>query len=788
MKELPYESRKVRILKKDLFAGIFLLSASSLIFEITLIRWLSVVVPSNLAFMGITFALFGVSFGGVIVYGIHQDSTIDKINAQLARYSFAYGIALSVFIIVFARFDFSNGGAVLAAMYILPAIPFTLANICLSLLFKSRSDLVGRLYFLDLAGASLGVLAAVALLRLVSAANVVFIAGALGLMAACCFAYGQKQLLISSVISLSTVVGFAAVNHSFNVVDVIYSRHGKEVNSIFTKWNAFSRISVQMEEEPRPVLSLPSGRDITPLPEQRGIEIDGDAYTPVLRFNGDLSTVAFLKRDLSSLGFSLATKGQVLIIGPGGGRDVLMALLYGHRVRGVDINPIIIDDLMKNRLRAFSGNLYFHPQVNISVSEGRSFVRRNDHQYSLIDIPLVDTFAATAGGSLVLVENNLYTVEAFEDYLEDLRSDGILTISRWEFDGMRLITLFLAASKKFGVSNPEKHIVVVNNGIKDPRMTLNNYLFKKSEFSQREIAAIRNFAAANDFGITYVPGEETNNDYSRLLSAQDTSNFIASYGKNIMPVYDDNPFFFFVSPLSGLFHPFSSGYDGGLGNAFVITAALSSLIILVPRTFCKSPITKTGRVALFYLAYFACLGASFILLEMSLIQKFILFLEKPIYSFSVVIAAVLLFAGVGSYLSRSIDSLQLINYAKIIGGIVVLVMLFIFLLHLIIELAIGFAIAHKIAMAVIMTAPLSVLMGMLLPLGIRRLSETGCDALIPWCWAVNGATSVLGSVAAILLAILFGFNTVLAIGACIYLASLVIIIVISTSPARLSRS
>jgi spermidine synthase len=490
----------VNMRREHLFAGIFLLSLSVLLFEITLIRWLSVVVPSNLAFLGVTFALFGVAFGGVLVYSIQQHYKYDRFSSQLAWYCFFYGVALVVFIIIFARFDFSGGGLILLALYILPAIPFTLANICLALLFKFRCDLIDRLYFLDLAGASLGVISAIALLNSFSAANAFFIAGLIGLLAACFFGWGQKRFLMLTMICVLAVVGLIGINQRHNIVDVIYGRQGKETKNIFTKWNAFSRISLQIEKEPRLMHSLRIDQRVDPMREQRGIEIDADAYTQVLRFNGDLNTVSFLKQDLSSLGFMLAKKGEVLIIGPGGGRDVLMALLYDHHVTGVDINPIIIDDLMKNRLREFTGNLYFHPKVNIFVSEGRSFIHGDHHKYELIDIPLVDTYAATAGGNLVLVENNLYTVEAFEDYLRHLSEDGLLTISRWEIDGMRLVTLFLEASKTLGVDSPEKHVVVVGNGAQDQR--LNNYLFKKSQFTSQEIVAIKNFAAANDFSLT----------------------------------------------------------------------------------------------------------------------------------------------------------------------------------------------------------------------------------------------------------------------------------------------
>ncbi len=766
--------------REHLFIGICLLSLSVLVFEITLIRWLSVVVPSNLAFMGVTFALFGVAFGGVIVYSRPQHYDFDKFRQQLARYTLAYSVALVVFIIIFARFDFSGGGLVLLALYIMPAIPFTLANVCLSLLFKYRSDSIDRLYFFDLVGASFGVLSAIGLLNFFSAVNVFFIAGLIGLMAACFFGYDQKRFFITNMILAFVVMGLIGGNQRYNFVDVIYGRHGKEANIIFTKWNAFSRITVQTVKNPPLVLSLPPDKRLERFPEQRGVEIDADAYTPVLPFNGDLSSISYLKQDLSSLGFTLANKGEVLIVGPGGGRDVLMALLLSHHVTAVDINPIIINDVMKDRFRAFSGNLYFHPHVNVLISEGRSFIHRDTHRYNLIDIPLVDTYAATAAGNLVLVENNLYTVEAFDDYLQHLSEDGILTISRWEFDGMRLVTLFFEASKRLGIENPEKHIVVVGNGMQDQRKRLNNYLFKKSAFSQHDIVAIKKFAAANDFSLTYVPGETSDNDYYRFITAQDKKVFIANYWKNINPVYDDNPFFFFVSPLSGLFHPFRNAYDGGLGNAFVLTVALSSLIIIVPRVLSK-PGQNVGRNRnfFFYLGYFACLGTGFILIEISLIQKFILFLEKPIYSFSVIIASILLFAGLGSYVSRYIDSLQSTSYIRITGGIVVILLLIVFLLRPVMNLTIGFAIKYKILMAVMISAPLSFLMGTLLPLGITKLSKTGNHLLIPWCWAVNGALSVSGSVVAIFLAISFGFNTVLIIGGIMYLLSLVFINVTS---------
>jgi spermidine synthase len=767
--------------ERTLSAGILFLSLSVLVFELTLIRWLSVVVPSNLAFLGVTFALFGVAFGGVLVYGLPRHYTLDNFRTQLGWYCLLYGFASSVFVFVFTRFDFSRAGVSLIPLYVLPAIPFTLANICLSLVFKYRSELVDRFYFFDLVGAGMGVISAIVLMNVYSAANVFFASGSIGFLAACFLSGGGRKLSIAAV-GCASVLGLVTANQVYDFVDVVYGRHGKETNNIFSKWNAFSRVSVQIETLPRRLLSLPPVQDIESLPEQRGIEIDSDAYTPVLRFDGNLQSVDFLRRDISSIGFSLSKPGQVLIIGPGGGRDVLMALLYDHHVTGVDINPIIIDDIMKDRLRDFSGSLYFHPQVEIIVAEGRSFIRGVHGRYDVIDIPLVDTFAATISGSLVLVENNLYTVEAFEDYLRHLKDDGILTISRWDFDGMRLVTLFLEACQRMGIRDPETRLVVLGNR---HEQVLNNYLFKKTAFSQEEIAAVRKFAGDNNFAMTYVPGERQENDYHRFLTAHDKQQFAAAYRTNIKAVYDDNPFFFFIAPLSGVFHPFSGGYDGGLGNALVMAIAMCLLILLVPRTlFQSSVLARKDRNARFYLGYFACLGLGFIVIEISLIQKFVLYLEKPIYSFSVVIASALLFAGVGSFVSRYVDSFRLVNYLRIIGTIVGILLLLVSLNRHLIYFSIDFALGYKIVIAASVTACVSLLMGMLLPLGIKRLDATGDRMLIPWCWAINGASSVVGSVVAIFLAISLGFNGVLLVGGVLYLLSLVFIAMLTKPQSR----
>ena len=130
------------------------------------------------------------------------------------------------------------------------------------------------------------------------------------------------------------------------------------------------------------------------------------------------------------------------MIGPGGGRDLATALVFGARqVDAVEINPIIANDVMRDQFKEFSGGIYEHPRVRVFVDDGRSFIRRSEERYDVIQASLVDTWAATAAGAYTLTENTLYTVEAFDDYLQHLTDEGVLTITRWVFDGLRLVSL-----------------------------------------------------------------------------------------------------------------------------------------------------------------------------------------------------------------------------------------------------------------------------------------------------------------------------------------------------------
>ena len=190
-----------------------------------------------------------------------------------------------------------------------------------------------------------------------------------------------------------------------------------------------------------------------------------------------------------------------LVIGPGGGRDLLTALVFGaSHVDGVEVNPIIANDVMLNHFRNFSGSIYENPKINVVVDDGRSFIRRSDQRYDIIQASLVDTWAATAAGAYTLTENTLYTKEAFEDYYDHLTDRGMLTITRWVFDGLRLVSLAQAACESRGCSAADQLAIVQQDRVA-------TFLFKKTPFSPDEVAQLRSTSAELGFNVLYAPGQ-----------------------------------------------------------------------------------------------------------------------------------------------------------------------------------------------------------------------------------------------------------------------------------------
>ena len=398
-------------------------------------------------------------------------------------------------------------------LYAIPSVPFFLGGLCLSLAMTHLSDNISRLYSFDLAGAACGCLLVIPLLNVLGGPQAMLAIAVLAAVACWLLlpANPRKNLLCPS----SAARGSAgrrrwSLEPSNPWLKLHYVKGRNEGEALFTKWNSSSRITVVQVNHDK---------------KDTWIIMDGDAGTLLPDFDGDIASWKFLQGRVSSLAYHIKPHAQTLIVGPGGGIDVLTALTFGNRdITGVEINPITVDDVMRGAFRDFTGGLYFRPEVNIHVDEGRSFIRRASHSYDIIQATLVDTWAATAAGAFALTENNLYTVEAFKDYFAKLKDDGILTFTRWNLDppqqDLRLVSLTRAAMLELGLSNPERSMIVVRENRQREAVEC-NFLFKKSGFTDEEVRTIEDVSRANAFEVLYTPLTRPENPFTRLITAED---------------------------------------------------------------------------------------------------------------------------------------------------------------------------------------------------------------------------------------------------------------------------
>jgi hypothetical protein len=417
------------------------------------------------------------------------------------------------------------------------------------------------------------------------------------------------------------------------------------------------------------------------------------------------------------------------------------------------------------------------PRVHIAIDDGRSFVRRSPDKYDVIQASLVDTWAATAAGAYTLTENTLYTVDAFNDYLDHLNETGVLSITRWVADGLRLVSLAQAACEARGWSAAER-LAIVRHG------RVATFLLKRAPFTAAEVAQLQGVAARMGFDILYAPNAATGpgenvdgtqtGDYARLIQAPDRMQFYRDYRQDIRPTTDDRPFFFHTTKLERQFSvAFSKTMLFGNGLSALLTLlGISATLVLL---FVVGPLVLTDRGArrsggwLFWLVYFGALGAGFMLIEVSILQRFVLLLGHPVYSLTVTLFSLLLGTGLGAAWSRRLDnrSLRRTGLAAVaaVAAMAVLVML---ISTPIVIWAIPFGRSTRMLIAVALLLPMGVALGVPMPTGLRLLHRSA-PQMVPWAWGINGAMSVLGATLAIFIAMNWGFQVTLLAAAFTYL-------------------
>jgi len=489
------------------------------------------------------------------------------------------------------------------------------------------------------------------------------------------------------------------------------------------------------------------------------------------------------------LGYQLTEDPDVLIIGVGGGADIIAAKIRGiDRITGVDINPVTIHAL-KEVLNEFNDDLFNDPDVDIQVAEGRSFVLRSGKKYTNINMNGVDTYNALAAGAYVMAENYLYTAEAMQDFLEHLTDDGMLTITRMSFDvpreTIKLCTALIEAFREAGLGNASEHIILLG----EPASKWATLLCKKSPFTAEEIAIYEKVAKAQNFFVYYRPGmtlpdplPETlgrSRYFLDLFKAESEGTldaYIASYPFDIRAATDDKPFFYNVHRMGDYFklgNPDAVHYENiGIFTLVVLliqTVSMTVVLIVIPLWwFHREGLRIPGRNG--YLVYFGGLGLGFMLIELGLMQKLALYLGHPTYSISIVLATMLLFSGIGSLVSGTLSWTHQRVIRVSIGAVMAFMLAYLFLLPWLIHATLDLPFGLRAAATVGLIGPLSFFMGMPFPTGLRLITSAG-ERFVPWAWGINGIASVMGSVAAIFFAMSFGFTAVLLLGVVCYLFS-----------------
>jgi SAM-dependent methyltransferase len=565
---------------------------------------------------------------------------------------------------------------------------------------------------------------------------------------------------------------------------------------IYEGWNAHSRITLYEDD-----WAIPFGWGISQTYYQREdvrdpghmtILIDEKAGTPIQRHNWnngdeDFEAVDFLRYDLTALPYYLRPQAEVFIIGPGGGRDVLTAHLFGaERIVGVELNRLIVD-LVKLRYPDYAGHIYSRPHVNIHIDDARTYLAAHKDSFDIIQASLIDTFAASSAGAFALSENGIYTVEAFQEYYDDLKSDGLVNFSRWYYaegpaETLRLVSVGMAGWESRGVENPQAHIVVLANLTPDRVVAegLAGMLLKKSPFTAEEIATLTAKAEELDFAVLYAPtvSQRRENPVADFILSPDRAAFIADYPLDITPPTDNRPFFFSVVRFGDLnkrefadsaIYGFGAEATRTLLITLGISLVLALVLIILPLALGQGAALRQPDGALL-IGYYAMLGLGFILVEIPLLQKLNIYMGNPTYALAVVLFALLLFSGVGSFLTQGIQTAGLARSIRLgLGVLLVVVVAYILALPPILRATQGLPLLGRGALVVVLLIPLGLLMGRPFPLGLRWAEANGARALMPWLWAANGTLSVVGSVSATILAIQYGFQVAFMVGWSAYL-------------------
>jgi hypothetical protein len=772
---------------------IFLIACSMLMYEILLTRVCALRLLFHFGFLVVSNCLLGIGASGILIFAFRERLQKDG-RRSLFVFTILYAVALALSYMFLLTLNIEQAFNLvsfsslihLGAFNLLAAVPFFFGGAVVGMLLTFNSDIVNRIYGLDLLGAGLGCLLCPLLLWKTGAGGTLVFLMLLAIAVTaitCSLKHKNVVIAICAVLGLLGIIILPRLDGWFPVPpkkeimvsDKVKMRKLDHVE--FSKWSASSRIDfVTVPDTERFILGYGSKFQYwNKLPPEKWINQDGSAGTVLVDWSEYPEAQEMLKTTLYSAAFMLKPKANVFIIGVGGGNDVWAAKVNGAAsVTGVELNQQILD-IHSNTLAAYSHDITHDPSIRLIHSEGRSaLMRERKRHFDVIQMTGIDTWTSLTSGAYVLAENYLYTTEAFATMHQRLAENGILSVSRFAatMEVLRLFSNIYAALGKPYVDNLDKSLVCLGHDY------LRTILLKKGAFTDQELASIDEFAQKNGFIYEYRPGGKLNNVVESFILSQDKAKFIRDFPRNITPTPDDRPYFFnyykwrnpFAVGETQIVHPaVAQGSPRLIVSQLLLSILFSLAFIILPvylftrGKFQKAHLTRT-------LIYFTGLGMGFIAIEIVLMQKLVLFLGHPLYSISVTLFSMLIFAGLGSLISQKWFAGRPGRFWIVPVALTAFLTLFIFLSPVMVAHLIGLPTAGRILITVLVLAPISLILGVPFAYGIGVLDRVN-PQMVPWAWAVNGSMSVIGSIATVVLSMNVGFIAVMIMALVLYFVS-----------------
>ncbi|HEV8695196.1 MAG TPA: hypothetical protein VGQ93_13590 [Lysobacter sp.] len=800
---------------RRLVFAIALISAGALAYQLLLMRWLAVAHWHPFAVMIISLALLGHGASGTWL-GLWLEPARQRFDWLFPTAALLFALTAVVTLELARQIPFNGLELVwnpwqllwLSVLYLLLSLPFFFAASCFGLAFARFGDRIPRLYGADLLGAGAGAVLAVVLLPL-PVERALIVAAACGVLAATLTAPRRSTYVLALVLAtglLMTLLVTRAlappVNEFKGLAKTLLLR---DARIVVQRDGPYGWLAVV--ESPRVPLRYAPGLSLANTqepPPQLGLFTDGDALAVITRNAGRVSDFAYLGRMTSALPYRLVPQPQVLVLGAGGGQEVLQALMLGARaVDAVELDPQRLQ-LVRETFDGYAGHLYNDPRVRVTAAEPRAFVRSSRKRFDLVVLGGSDSFAGGGAGVRAASEQYALTVQALRDYLHVLAPDGMLVITRYSKqpprDELKLWATAVAALRAEGIDDPQQRLTAIRS------WDASTLLLKNGLLDVAQVASVRDFADANSFDPVFFPGLRADeaNRYNlverpylyegaqELLSPQ-ADRYVRDYKFAIVPATDDRPYFgnfFRWRSLPEIWRLREQGgavlLDSGyllllsaLAQALPLAIVLVMLPLLARRPAAVAPAavsTHRGRIA----GYFTALGLAFLFIEIATLSRLTLLVGHPLLAVTVGLAGFLTFAGAGSLfaqrlLARVVSGSTAMEMEAAIARWVTLAVM-----------AIAFGLAWQFAVfaatfafgtawpvggravaGMLGIAPLAFAMGVPFPLGLARLAHTQ-PAFVPWAWGLNGCASVLSAMVALLLAMAVGLRVTLLCALALY--------------------